>query len=590
MAKRKQKTTNFTNKSSHKTYQPNFQNFQRIEFDESLLMIRQVELENYFKQLSESNTKIITEGHLTQFVNTVSLNSKDRRKRWQILTYIKNVLSSKGFQCDLFYTGSTINQLGSYNSDGDVYMQLGSNSRMKRPKAAFLIIRSMLRSTKMANYYNFNVIPARTCPILKIESIGPHTMDFDINCTFPVGVFTSKVTQYIVNSNERIRKLFVILINWAKAKKLIQFLQFKSYTLSLMIIFFLQNHEHEFIRSIDSITHYWFAYNNHLPENFDKKSLEFPNLLQNLDRLPNTFDLIHQFFVFYHKFDYINFVISPNLGYPIRKDHFNDLRIQKNPKFDMKVFNKYLCVEDGIELCRNVMKSVHKSIFEQFIRFCTHYSSIPEHLFIRDRNEYIKFISDPIDRSVIPEIQSFILPCYCYIEKWNLVDASKDHRHQLCDFVFIYSKEVFRKLFEFEHIFKYTAYIKLKLKQIKYSKVQECYQFNQFQVAELKFTQKYEGQIETYEPPTKKQKVDSNVSRFWTEKDEDSNTYETQNERTTIVKAVCRLIGEKQFILQLLCDSKKKITESICNKVQEMCECSKSTSTKSNKGFAKRKN
>lgn len=45
MAKRKQKTTNFTNKSSHKTYQPNFQNFQRIEFDESLLMIRQVELE-----------------------------------------------------------------------------------------------------------------------------------------------------------------------------------------------------------------------------------------------------------------------------------------------------------------------------------------------------------------------------------------------------------------------------------------------------------------------------------------------------------------------------------------------------------------
>lgn len=256
----------------------------------------------------------------------------------------------------------------------------------------------------------------------------------------------------------------------------------------------------------------------------------------------------------------------------------------------MKVFNKYLCVEDGIELCRNVMKSVHKSIFEQFIRFCTHYSSIPEHLFIRDRNEYIKFISDPIDRSVIPEIQSFILPCYCYIEKWNLVDASKDHRHQLCDFVFIYSKEVFRKLFEFEHIFKYTAYIKLKLKQIKYSKVQECYQFNQFQVAELKFTQKYEGQIETYEPPTKKQKVDSNVSRFWTEKDEDSNTYETQNERTTIVKVVCRLIGEKQFILQLLCDSKKKITESICNKVQEMCECSKSTSTKSNKGFAKRKN
>lgn len=143
-----------------------------------------------------------------------------------------------------------------------------------------------------------NVIRAK-CPIVKLTnpSYREKIVEFDINVTHSIGVFNSMVLNYLVNSDYRFKQLFAIVKFWGKLNNLINIGVFRSYTFALLTIFFLQNCQVSFVKSLDSLYEYSLNFNDRVMPNFENElQTKCLDLLQNMDQIPSTLTLVHQFF------------------------------------------------------------------------------------------------------------------------------------------------------------------------------------------------------------------------------------------------------------------------------------------------------
>ena len=164
-------------------------------------------------------------------------------------------------------------------------------------------VRSLLFRSPFSRYYYPMMIGSAKCPIVKmtisnmIKKPKERIVDFDFNLSHPVGVFNSHIIKIIVNSEPRFQQLIVILKNWAKLNNLIELSAFRSYTLTFLVVFFLQNCNPSFILSLDNIYDYSRNFSQSIKPDFENEIFEkCAKLVQNTDKLPSTFDLIHQFF------------------------------------------------------------------------------------------------------------------------------------------------------------------------------------------------------------------------------------------------------------------------------------------------------
>lgn len=233
--------------------------------------------------------------HVTEFCNIILLNKKDLARREDIKKYLTRFFKKRDFICELRHFGSTINGLGFYDSDIDLYLEVSKSEKVKLNGLLYKI-RGILHSSPISKLYNLNVIRAK-CPIVKLTSYKEKIVEFDINVTHSTGVFNSMVLNYLVNSDNRFKELFAIVKFWAKLNDLINIGVFRSYTFALLTVFFLQNCEISFIKSLDSLYKYSQKFQDGVVPNFENElKTKCLDLLQNMDQIPSTLTLIHQFF------------------------------------------------------------------------------------------------------------------------------------------------------------------------------------------------------------------------------------------------------------------------------------------------------
>lgn len=256
------------------------------------------------------NASLLGENDLANFCDQILLNSDDQTKRRSLLNFLEKEFCSGGIQCKMYYFGSTINGIGFYNSDMDIYVELLSKVDStdikiieQNNQTALKRSRKIIFQSPLSRLYTPQLIWAK-CPIIKLEVPKNFTQksktnltDLDINLSHPLGVFNSWVINVLVSFEPRILRLCAILKHWAKLNDLINLQALKSYTLVFMIIFFLQNCDPPFILSLDHIFEYSRQFRHKVMSNYeDELSEKCRSLIQHTETIPSTFDLLHRFF------------------------------------------------------------------------------------------------------------------------------------------------------------------------------------------------------------------------------------------------------------------------------------------------------
>ena len=265
---------------------------------------------NLYRPKKQKIVSKLNNEDLANFCEQILLNSDDKSNRQKLLNYLENIFCENGLHCKVFYMGSTVNGIGFYDSDFDIYIQplsMATNNDNKQsvlinPRTYLQKIKQIIcKHSPLPKSYNTLVILAR-CPIVKLTpKLIPlrNFVELDINVTHPLGVFNSKVINFLISFDVRILRLCTILKYWAKVNDLINSEGLKSYTLSFMVIFFLQNCEPQFIKSLDNLWEYSRNFRFHLNDchdDYQELYRKCNQLVQHADKIPSIFDMLHQFF------------------------------------------------------------------------------------------------------------------------------------------------------------------------------------------------------------------------------------------------------------------------------------------------------
>ncbi|CAH1160143.1 unnamed protein product [Phaedon cochleariae] len=276
-------------------------------------------------------------------------------------------------RCQIFPFGSTVTGLGFKSSDIDVYIagiRHGDNNVPLLYK-----IRTILRHSQL--FTNAIVIANAKIPILKCVHIQSG-MNCDINIRNMLGVCNSNLINYYLNLDMKIRRIMLFIKYWAKTHKLTgQNHLFTNYSLSLMLIFFLQLAPYN-VPSVFSLQDFrsknmqdgWNG--GFSKKNFYNKHLKGVSLV----------GLLSEFFKFYSEFDYGVYVIVPYLGVPIKKSDFKDPKLLYDSVFF--IYKRYIeiegnlplkvdasiCVQDPFEHSRNTTPIVSDSTLNIFVNLC----------------------------------------------------------------------------------------------------------------------------------------------------------------------------------------------------------------------------
>ncbi|KAJ8934242.1 hypothetical protein NQ314_013488 [Rhamnusium bicolor] len=273
--------------------------------------------------------------------------------------------------CYVHPFGSTITGLNFNNSDIDVFI---SGIKRDENDVPYLYkTRTLLLNSQ--RFSNAVVIRNAKIPILKCVHIKTG-IRCDINLKNMLGVCNSQLINYYLNIDSKIRKLMMVLKYWAKVHKFTgQSHLFSNYSLSMMLIFFLQQEPYN-IPSVLSLQQNPNCFRFH-----DGWNGGFQQIPVNSTSVRDTslLKLLEKFFTFYVEFEYGVNIICPYLGETIKKDQFRDLDTLPNG-FDsykehiqggtpLKV-NATICVQDPFEHSRNITPIVSASTLDKFVSFC----------------------------------------------------------------------------------------------------------------------------------------------------------------------------------------------------------------------------
>lgn len=241
------------------------------------------------------------------------------------------------------------------------------------------------------------ILKAKT-PIIKFYHI-PTKISCDISFKNDFGVHNGKLITYYLSLDARLKPLITVIKYWARQCKISGCGKISNYALIMLIVFYLQQTEPKVLPSImdlqktctPMIINGWQV-------NFDENTILPPST--NTCDLPN---LLLGFFKYYFSFQFKTHIVCPWDGLLHAKEEF--VHIEKLPNYmehykriattdDLKLnISKFMCIQDPIELNRNVVAATSQRFVILFQKYCelgvqictseraNNYKNLLEHLF-----------------------------------------------------------------------------------------------------------------------------------------------------------------------------------------------------------------
>ena len=261
---------------------------------------------------------------------------------------------------------------GLKDCDLDLYIDLGGKNvkeeffmkaRMWGPQFTTMYVLGLLR--EIDRFCNAYEILNTKIPIIKVKDTNTE-IDCDINVVNRMGVKNSEYLAFCIGQDVRIHQLSRIIKYFCEVQDILgsgRGDHFNSYTLVMMIIFFLQSwkilHPVSVLQDIVP------------PEEINGWNFAF---CQDMSRLPDLEGnkstvswMLYNFFKFYRDFNYNKLIICPWIGRPVKKCEFDFMKSHpKKDTIDSTFINKSarlemysaVTVQDPFELDRNVGQNV----------------------------------------------------------------------------------------------------------------------------------------------------------------------------------------------------------------------------------------
>nr|CAI5847460.1 unnamed protein product [Callosobruchus analis] len=299
------------------------------------------------------------------------------RNFFGIATELKIVLSRSFPQCQVHPFGSMVTGLCFRNSDVDLYIS-GIRRRDENDVPLLYRLKRMLTDSNVFRYVI--VIANAKIPIMKCIHAATD-MRCDINLRNMLGVCNSQLIKYYMSLNPKLTDLMFIVKYWAKIHKLTgQNHLFTNYSIAIMVIFFLQQPPYNFYPVYNIQMNHRF-HNIQDGWNGGFEPLPLSRWMQYIQGITLA-ELLRDFFKFYSNFDFETLVISPFLGYALKKQQFENHETLPDQLKPYKVYMRteegaipfkhqaVVCIQDPFELCRNITPIISETTLKFFVSFC----------------------------------------------------------------------------------------------------------------------------------------------------------------------------------------------------------------------------
>ncbi|XP_015922921.1 poly(A) RNA polymerase, mitochondrial isoform X2 [Parasteatoda tepidariorum] len=219
----------------------------------------------------------------------------------------------------------------------------------------------------LLEFYKDSEVPAKFInahvPLVRFYH-DKYNLKCDLTMKNKVAFANTKLLYLYAKLDERVTPLMMTLRYWAKHVELIgKGLMFNTYTISLLVIYFLQTRNPPILPSAEFILS--------LSDKFDTDDMKDRSFLDLIDSIPPTKnqqsidDLLKEFFFFYLYFDFTR-VICPMTATAVPRDDF--FSKEENKRFRMNS----ICIQDPLCLSHNVAELVDykhcKKFFTELIQ------------------------------------------------------------------------------------------------------------------------------------------------------------------------------------------------------------------------------
>jgi len=287
--------------------------------------------------------------------NLPTEESKERKK--SLLDRIKNIFKERypnlGIDAHLF--GSSVNELGTYNSDVDICIT--TKDRMECELNDMEVIKKILEE--------HGVTKVRTTPNAKVpicNFVDPETkLSCDINVNNTIALYNTKMIQTYALIDERVKPLIMTIKYFAKQRMLndAKTGTLSSYCWVNMVINFLQMRNPPILPCLHAMTKNIPKEKRIIIDGIDCTIYTDLDKLKGFgkDNKETLYELIFGFFkTFACDFDYITDVVSVRSGC-YKKKSDNGWNVSSN---NTRIRNNYFCVEEPFNTARNLANCANR--------------------------------------------------------------------------------------------------------------------------------------------------------------------------------------------------------------------------------------
>ncbi|XP_034832757.1 terminal uridylyltransferase Tailor-like [Maniola hyperantus] len=303
-----------------------------------------------------------------------------------LITDLYHVLSPVWKDIQVLAFGSIVTGLGLRTSDVDCYIQLPP--WLHPPEKSFVVkAKNILMRHKHLFQHAFAIVHAKV-PIVQVFHV-PTQVYCDLSFNSPAGVANSNLITYLLNSNKKALHLAILIKYWSKIHHLTGTNLMSSYSLTLLVIFFLQQ-----INVMSPVV----DLQENVEENIDEWNSAFSTLDRSIKDDKSMYELLGEFFKYYKTFEFDKYIVSPYLGRPVARELF--AKVENVPstfaQYKTNVGDKKLkplrldtamCIQDPFQHNRNCAMAVHAklglTISAQIRRAASIYENDNERIFLK---------------------------------------------------------------------------------------------------------------------------------------------------------------------------------------------------------------
>ncbi|XP_045510294.1 terminal uridylyltransferase Tailor-like [Colias croceus] len=222
-----------------------------------------------------------------------------------------------------------------------------------------------------------------TCDNIKKPSFRIYHIQTGMYCTVHfksyLYVYTSRLQKFFLSLNESFTPMCLIIKYWAQVNGLLGTCQLNTYSLMLLILFFLQQPP-RYIPSVQYLQKKMHA--ETIVDNWNVNFFDKINLMrQHTSKSLGILALMGEFFAFYATFNFRDFVVCPYLGKLILKSDFSNIgtlsdnfeKYKQNVNFFREPplrHNTPMVVQDTFQLNNNLTSSLTLEIIDEFQAYC----------------------------------------------------------------------------------------------------------------------------------------------------------------------------------------------------------------------------